>query len=147
MFGYLIIRPNHEIELVESEDSEFSLKEFHEKIDCDYIENVRICNPEIVNPLEGLIVNPLEGLFMVIDEEGKLTGKEVNFLASVLYGSPNDVIMGNVVIGVLKEYPHPDVYKLPLERAKKLKEDLEALKQENKDLLNKVNEYLEADGR
>lgn len=139
MFGYLIIRPNHEIELVESEDSEFSLKEFHEKIDCDYIENVRICNPEIVNPLEGL--------FMVIDEEGKLTGKEVNFLASVLYGSPNDVIMGNVVIGVLKEYPHPDVYKLPLERAKKLKEGLEALKQENKDLLNKVNEYLEADGR
>ena len=139
MFGYLIIRPNHDIELVESEDEEFTLEEFHEKIDCEFIENVRICNPEVADPRERL--------FMVIDEEGKLTGKNANFIASILYGAFDDVIMGTVVLGVLKEYPHPDIYKLPLERARKLKEGLETLKQENIELFNKLDQYLEEDGR
>ncbi len=44
------------------------------------------------------IVNAPNGKLIVLDEEGKLKGKAVNLVATRLYGNPNDVIVGDVVI-------------------------------------------------
>lgn len=35
---------------------------------------------------------------MVIDEEGKLKGKQQNAVATALYANPNDVIVGTAII-------------------------------------------------
>lgn len=38
------------------------------------------------------------GLFMVVDEEGKLTGKPLNRVATSIYSNPYDVIVGDAFI-------------------------------------------------
>ena len=35
---------------------------------------------------------------MVLDEEGKLKNKPINRIATELYGNPNDVVVGDVVV-------------------------------------------------
>lgn len=35
---------------------------------------------------------------LLVDEEGKLTGKDINPVASMLYNSPFDLIMGDVAV-------------------------------------------------
>jgi len=36
--------------------------------------------------------------YIVLDEEGKLKGKQVNKLATMMYENPNDCIVGDVVV-------------------------------------------------
>jgi len=44
------------------------------------------------------IVNAPDGRLIVLDEEGKLKGKEVNEYATDIYKNPYDCIVGDVVI-------------------------------------------------
>jgi hypothetical protein len=49
------------------------------------------------------IVNTPDGKLMVMDEEGKLKGKQVNETATALYNNPYDVVVGDVVICEMDE--------------------------------------------
>lgn len=44
------------------------------------------------------IVSTTDGRIMVLNEEGKLNGLPVNLAATILYGNPNDVIVGDVLV-------------------------------------------------
>ena len=66
----------------------------------------------------------LEGLryYMVVNDEGAIRPEfRLNPVASILYGHE---IFGDVVLGVHKTYPEPDVYNMPIAEAKKLLEIL-----------------------
>lgn len=63
---------------------EYTLEELHKFVD-GYVEIVRIADKKMI----------------VLDEEGKLKGKPVNFRATVLadsYIAANDVIVGDVLV-------------------------------------------------
>lgn len=66
-----------------------------------------------------------EGYVMIVDEEGKLKGKQTNSLGSRLYQSFLDLIVGDIVIlklGIHKgEY---DIVGIPDDEANKLMNDL-----------------------
>ena len=77
-----------------------------------YIEMVRVMQ----KTLEGL------RYYMVVNDEGAIRPEfRLNLVASMLYGHE---IFGDAVLGVLKTYPEPDVYNMPIAEAKKLLEIL-----------------------
>ena len=77
-----------------------------------HIEMVRVMQKE----LEGL------RYYMVVNDEGAIRPEfKRNLLASILYGHE---IFGDVVLGVHKTIPEPDVYNMPIAEAKKLLEIL-----------------------
>lgn len=138
MFAHLIIKPDHSITLVESEKEHFKYEDLRKDADCDCIENVAVGNPIILNALP--FENPL---YMVVDDSGMLLGKQPNFIASILYGLHDGIIFGDAVVGILKEWPEPNIYRMKKEDAELLMAGLEALKRENAALLLEVSKGLE----
>ena len=63
---------------------DFKLDELRELIGCEYIEIVRV-------PLT-------HGKILIVDEEGKLNGKEFNERATVIYGNILDYIVGDALM-------------------------------------------------
>lgn len=77
-----------------------------------HIELVRVMHTD----LAGL------GYMMVVNDEGAIRPEfKVNLVASMLYGHE---IFGDVVLGVHKVVPEPDVYNMPIAEATKLLEIL-----------------------
>lgn len=85
---YILIRTDNTFEIVEIDKNNF-LNEAHRLLDCSFID---IANPGLKN------------IRFCIDDAGKLTGKKMNILATVLYNCVRtiyfDEIVGNVLIGV-----------------------------------------------
>ena len=88
---YILIRTDNTFEIVEIDKYNF-LNEAHRLLDCSFIE---IANPGLNN------------IRFCIDDAGKLTGKELNTLATVIYNLVEkkffDTIVGNVLVGVDEE--------------------------------------------
>lgn len=77
-----------------------------------HIEIVRVMNTD----LEGL------RYYMVVNDEGAIRPEfKINLVASMLYGHE---IYGDVVLGVHKTIPEPDVYNMPIQEATKILEIL-----------------------
>ena len=100
---FILLKPDHTYEIVEIERDNF-FDEAHRLLDCSFIE---ICNPF------------LENIRFCIDDAGKLTAKEVNLLATILYNINKrpeffDEIVGNVLIGTddVDEYEEHDFFGL-----------------------------------
>lgn len=112
-YGYLILKATGEIEVLESDDYEFTLEELRSGSDCD---TIQIVGSQVVRDL-----------LLCIDDNGKILGKEVNVCGSVLYAPGYDVIVGDVVVGT-RRCPdvdaEPDIYKLPLEECHEFKSAL-----------------------
>lgn len=71
----------------------FTLAELYELIDCEWI--------EAVGPL------PEDGRYLIIDEEGKLTGKEHNEAATQIFQAnydTSDTIVGIALLADEKEF-------------------------------------------
>jgi len=114
-YGYLILRTNGKIELVSSNLADFSLKELQDGINCDTIHIV-----------QGRVTDML----LVIDDEGKLQGKPINPIATLLYQPEYDFIVGDVIVGTswnADPYAEPDVYKMPLEMVKRYQAVLQGM--------------------
>ena len=62
---------------------DFTLGELYQLLGCDTI--------EVVYPLHRS-----NGIF-IIDEEGKLTGKDINYAATIMWGYPGDALVGDVI--------------------------------------------------
>jgi len=75
-----------EVELLPESGKHFTLKEMQDCVG-GFIE----------------IVYTQDGRLIVLDEEGKLKGKEVNLKATKLYGNTNDCIVGDVLVCTNKE--------------------------------------------
>lgn len=72
-------------EVVPKNGKDFTLEELQALIGCDWIEIVRMPGSD--------------GSFMVVDEEGKLNGKELNEKATKMYGRmPYDYIVGDALL-------------------------------------------------
>ena len=75
-----LIRPNGTVEQVEPENgTDFNLEELYKAIGCSYVQVVYLTC----------------GKLMIVDEEGQVTGKELNRKASLLAGT---AIVGNAVM-------------------------------------------------
>lgn len=114
-WGYLILKANGNIDLVESDTYEFTLDELYKGADCDTIQIVT-CQAYDRN------------LLLCIDDNGKINRKPPNLIASVMYAPRYDFIVGDAIIGTrfcIDPYAEPDIYKLPLDECKALKEKLE----------------------
>jgi hypothetical protein len=62
----------------------FTLKELYQLLGCDMV--------EVVYPVYE------SDCIFIIDEEGKLTGKDVNYAATIMWGGhPSDVLVGDVI--------------------------------------------------
>lgn len=112
MYGYLVIKTNGYVGVVESEDYHFTLQELYNAVGCNSIELVRV---------------PYT-FYMCVDDNGKMLGKAVNPLATWLYGVENQFVVGDVVFAMdeyLYEGAEPDIYKMPLENCYEWKELLE----------------------
>lgn len=114
MYGYLVIKTNGYVGVVESSDYRFTLQELYNAVGCNTIDLVR--------------TRTWMMHYMCVDDNGKMLGKAVNPLATWLYGVENQFIVGDVVFGA-DEYFHvgaePDIYKMPLENCYEWKELLE----------------------
>lgn len=114
-WGYLILKTNGSIEIVESDTYEFTLDELYRGADCDTIQIVQCQSYD-------------RDLLMCIDDNGKIHGKPHNVIASFMYAPFYDFIVGDAVIGTrfcIDPYAEPDIYKMPLDECKALKEALE----------------------
>lgn len=84
---YILIRTDNTFEIVEIDKDNF-LNEAHRLLDCSFI--------DIVNPGKN-------NIRFCIDDTGKLTGKELNILATVIYNFVEkkyfDTIVGNILVG------------------------------------------------
>lgn len=115
-YGYIKIT-NDEITLVEADNLEFTLDELQREASCDTINIVR-CGHSVI-PTAPVMRSEL---LMCIDDNGKLVGKDINYVASLLYGNPMDCIVGDVVLGWTDPLDdvEPDIYKMPYTLAEKL---------------------------
>jgi hypothetical protein len=77
-------------------NNQYNLQEMYDFISCRTIEIIRLHGLVIDTPDGGHIESPL----MVLDEEGKLTGKEINPIATSLMRACgfNDFAVGNVIV-------------------------------------------------
>ena len=110
-YGYLIIKADRSIEIVENDTYEFSLEELRKGADCSTIQII----PCYAFDRE---------LLMCIDDNGKIDRKPINEIATSLYVPERDFIVGNAVIGTrLCPDPNaePDIYKIPLDMCEVLK--------------------------
>ena len=79
---FIHIRTNNDIHVLDIPEEGF-LDKAKEIIGCEYIETA---------PIQG-------SLIFLLDENGKLEGKEFNYQATMLYpGFPMDVIVGDVLV-------------------------------------------------
>lgn len=103
-YAYLKIDTESNVELITSEKREFTLEEFYKGINCDTISIVQI--------------SKIPNVLMVIDDNGKVFHRDINCLATLLYGQlPHDFIVGDVILGIRDDYPEADVYKVPYTEA------------------------------
>lgn len=103
-YAYLKIDTDSNVELIVSDKREFNLDEFYKGIDCDTISIVP--------------VQTLPNVLMVLDDNGKIFHRDINPLATILYGQlPHDFIVGDVILGIRDDYPEADVYKMPYNEA------------------------------
>ena len=82
-----LIEPNGRItEQLPANGTDFTLEELRRLVGCKYIEVAHL--------------RTHDGAFLVVDEEGKLYGKELNHEATFLYRAfhPNDYIVGNALL-------------------------------------------------
>lgn len=95
--------------LVQTSDWEFELHALQSGIKADTIHIVSCSRSAI--PL-GVYQH---SMLMVIDDNGKLTRRPLNDVASALYGNPSDFIVGDVIIGWNNpiEECEPDIYPMP----------------------------------
>lgn len=112
-YGYIRIS-SLGLELIGADTRDFTLDELQKQTSCDTI--------NIVGCLHSrLDTSPVlrSELLMCIDDNGKLTGKDINPLASLLYGNPYDCIVGDVVLGWTDPLDdvEPDIYKMPYKTA------------------------------
>lgn len=78
-----VIRPDGICTEVHPENGKaFTLQELYRHTECDLVEMVGLPNGDI----------------MWLDEEGKLNGSPYNPVATALYNSPFDVVMGTVLV-------------------------------------------------
>lgn len=127
-YAYLVLTVRRELKLIETDSPKFSLDNFYRAIPCDSIEIVRpVGLPRYT--VSSDFRPYLSDLLMVIDEEGKLVDKPLNVLASLMYAYPQDVIVGDVVIGWTNplEIVESDVYPFPYDIALKVAEGLREL--------------------
>ena len=115
-YGYIKITTD-EITLVEADTLEFTLDELQREASCDTINIVR-CGHAVI-PTAPVMRSEL---LMCIDDNGKIVGKDINYVASLLYGNPMDCIVGDVVLGWTDPLDdvEPDIYKMPYTLAEKL---------------------------
>lgn len=114
-WGYLILKTDGSIELVESDTYEFTLDELYKGATCDTIQIVPCISVD-------------RDLLMCIDDNGKVNHRPINMIATMLYAPGQDFIVGDAVIGTRMcpdPYAEPDIYKMPLWMCKSLKEDFE----------------------
>lgn len=103
-YAYLKIDTESNVQLITSEEREFTLDEFYKGINCDTISIVP--------------VQKIPNMLMVLDDNGKVFHRDINCLATLLYGQlPHDFIVGDVIIGIRDDYPEADVYKMPYAEA------------------------------
>lgn len=105
-FGYLIIKTDNSITVVESESEKFTLNELQQAADCDLIALVP------------------QGYFMICCDDNAISRKkELNITATRLLGH---AIFGDVVFGVNERYfgcsLEPDIYKMLYDDCLKNKE-------------------------
>ena len=112
-YGYIRIT-EYGLQLIGSDTRDFTLDELQKQADCDTISIVG-CSHSVVDTTPVL----RSELLMCIDDNGKLTGKYLNPLGSLLYGNPRDCIVGDVVLGWTDPLDdvEPDIYKLPYKTA------------------------------
>ena len=77
-------------------NKQYDLKEMYDFISCRTIQIIRL-NGLVIDTPNG---DTLESPFMILDEEGKLTGKEINPVATQLMAACgfDDFAVGNVII-------------------------------------------------
>ena len=77
-------------------DNQYNLQEMYDFISCRTIEIIRL-NGLVIDAPNG---EQLESPLMILDEEGKLTGKEINPIATHLMRACgfNDFAVGNVIV-------------------------------------------------
>lgn len=110
-YGYLIIKTDRSIEIVESDTYEFDLEELYQGSSC---RTIQIISCQAVD----------RDLLMCIDDNGKIDKKPINEIATALYAPGYDFIVGDAVIGTRlcpDPYAEPDIYKMPLDMCKALK--------------------------
>lgn len=115
MYKSVILKTDGSIQTIDKEDYNFSLDELYKQADCDTIQIIRANIP---------------GLLMCLDDNGKILGKELNPLATLLYAPEYDCIVGDVVLGTdFSPNPNdePDIYALDSDVAADLVEKLRAI--------------------
>ena len=115
MYKSVILKADGSIQTVDKEDYKFTLHELYEQADCDTIQIIRANVP---------------GVLMCIDDNGKILGKKLNPLATVLYAPEYDCIVGDVVLGTeFSPNPNdePDIYALDSDVAADLVRRLRAI--------------------
>lgn len=133
MYGYLILRTTGELEVKETKENQAAcLDKLYEWLDCDDIENVSILDEKGYYG-EG---SPT----MIIDGCGLYKDKSINVYASSLYQGCGDYIVGDAVLGEFREFPEPDIYPMPIERAMNFKEFFEDFYKKNQKIFKMVKE-------
>lgn len=111
-YGYLILRTNGKVDVVKSDEVEFSYDEMLHNISADMID----------------IVSCGDNLRLIVDDCGLLFHRSFNKHASGLYGR---VIVGDAILCTNKridvEEYEPDVYKMPLSLCYFLKGKLDGI--------------------
>lgn len=87
-YCYFVLKPNGEVIIMYQPNKEFDFKTLQKGVG-GYI--------EIVRPVQFIKVLGDHDLRMIVDDEGKLKGKPVNKIASLMY-SPFDIIVGDAIL-------------------------------------------------
>lgn len=91
MFAKLIDLNGNQLDISPTNGETFTLQELYVLLDCDMIEIAYPINPEH------------SGKIFIVDEEGKLTGKKPNRVATIEYNDTinkgiQDVLVGKVIL-------------------------------------------------
>lgn len=80
----ILIKTTGETTFVEPKNkSDFTLEELYALLGCELV--------EVVYPVWD------NDCIFIIDEEGKLTGKDINYPATMMWGYSGDVLVGDVI--------------------------------------------------
>ena len=80
----LLIKTTGESSFVTPQNGkDFTLEELYQLLGCDMV--------EVVYPVYD------SDCIFIIDEEGKLTGKDINYAATIMWGAQRDVLVGDVI--------------------------------------------------
>lgn len=92
------------------------LRGFYKAINCDCVQEVHArYMPKFIEDCKGLV--------MIVDDEGLITGKQVNFVGSLFYGTPmhgNPIVGDMLIMGEEMGFDGPEFAGLEEERAEKI---------------------------